>query len=150
MLDTLRPGKRTGAMKIQGVSNLRSNAVKRGERSKQSSGSAFASALEPEPAGSAGVAAAGQVGALGALLTAQEVDDPTERNRRAARHGNGILDQLDELRFEILSGNVSKARLERLSALLAAGREVAEDPRLAEAIAEIELRAAVELAKLER
>jgi len=137
-------------MKIHGVSNLRANALKRSARARLGSGAGFAEALGDEPAATASAAAAGQVGALGALLTAQEVDDPAARNRDAARRGNGLLDQLEELRFEILAGNVPRARLRHLGELLSVDRAAAEDPCLAEAIAGIELRVAVELAKLER
>ena len=135
-------------MKIHTVDPLRSSAVRRGRKA---SGSGFADALPDEPASSAGLGASAQIGVLSGLLAAQEVeDDAGERDRRATERGHSLLDELESLRLELLVGGVSRDRLQRLSGQLAARREAASDPGLAEVIAEIELRTAVELAKLER
>ena len=61
-----------------------------------------------------------------------------------------LLDELDQLRLDLLTGTLPRARLERLAALSAAQRERIDDPRLAQIIEEIELRVAVELAKLDQ
>jgi hypothetical protein len=55
---------------------------------------------------------------------------------------------LDELRLAILDGRLRPVDLERLTRLVAEQRTAADDPRLAGILDEIELRAAVELAKL--
>ena len=77
------------------------------------------------------------------LLAAQEVGaDETERRR-----GHAVLDHLEELRLGLLAGGLSRRSLERLGALVAAERARTVDPRLAQVLDEIDLRAKVELAK---
>jgi len=96
---------------------------------------------------SAGV---GATGSLDMLLAVQEQGDQQERKRRQARRGNDLLDGLDRLKAALLSGRVLPSELERLRATLTQRREATDDPRLDEVLAHIELRAAVELAKLGR
>ncbi|CAM5765947.1 flagellar assembly protein FliX [Bosea minatitlanensis] len=99
------------------------------------------------PARSAGPAAAGP---LDTLLAVQAQEDQQERKRRQARRGHDLLDGLDRLKAALLSGRVLPSELERLRHALALRRETTDDPRLDEVLAHIELRAAVELAKLGR
>ena len=90
--------------------------------------------------------------AIDALLAAQSVGDATDQEgrRRAMERGEGILETLEALRRALLLGNVPRHTLTELTNLLRAGRSELLDPRLAALMDEIELRAAVELAKLER
>lgn len=99
------------------------------------------------PARSAGVAAAGP---LDMLLVVQADGDQQERKRRQARRGHDLLDGLDRLKAALLAGRVLPSELERIRSALAQRRETTDDPRLDEVLAHIELRAAVELAKLGR
>lgn len=94
----------------------------------------------PEPA---------PVSAASSLLAMQEIADPGPAGRRgqALRRGGDLLDRLDGLRLDLLSGAVSPARLNGLVDALEAERATTNDPRLDSLIAEIELRAAVEVAK---
>jgi hypothetical protein len=90
---------------------------------------------------------------LNAVLTLQEAPDATSRNRsrqRARERGNLMLDHLEELRLGLLLGTVPLAKLETLGQLVRAKREYIDDPKLLAILDEIELRAAVELAKLSR
>lgn len=116
---------------------------------RRSGGSAFT--LPTQDAASApragGVTAAGP---LDSLLAVQAQEDPQERKRRQARRGHDLLDGLDRLKAALLSGRVLPSELERLRTMLALRRETTDDPRLDEVLAHIELRAAVELAKLRR
>lgn len=96
---------------------------------------------------SAGVASAGP---LEALLAVQAYEEPGERKRRQAKRGHDLLEGLDTLKAALLTGRVSVVQLERLKTMLASRRETTDDPRLDEVLAHIELRAAVELAKLGR
>jgi hypothetical protein len=107
------------------------------------------------PAEEARGAAAGSVtssalGGIDSLLVLQAEEDPAQRRRRVARRGSDILDVLDTLKAALLGGRVQVSELARLQALLQQRRETSDDPRLDEVIAHIELRAAVELAKLGR
>lgn len=87
---------------------------------------------------------------LDTLLAVQAQEDPGERKKRQARRGHDLLDGLDRLKAELLSGRVQVSGLERLKGMLSARREVTDDPRLDDVLAHIELRVAVELAKLGR
>src|SRR5689334_7794012 len=86
---------------------------------------------------------------LQALVALQSLPDATERRRRSLRRGGALLDRLDEIRLALLDGALPAETLLRLSAQLAAARERTDDPRLDGLLQEIEVRAEVELAKLE-
>ena len=88
------------------------------------------------------------VGDVASLLALQGIEppDPRERRRRAVRRGHDLLDVLEQVKLDLLSGDVPVERLERLVALLG-GREPTGDDRLDGLVADIELRARVELAK---
>lgn len=91
----------------------------------------------------------GAVGALGGLLGAQEVDEREARRRKAAKRGRLTLDMLANLRDALLTGTLPYSTLRQLERLLAEERGEATDPELMSILNEIEVRAAVELAKLE-
>jgi hypothetical protein len=82
-------------------------------------------------------------------MALQGVESATERRRRALRRGHGLLDGLDALRLSALGGEDDEAGLLRLArAAREAGADV-DDAGLAEVLGQIDLRAAVELAKRE-
>jgi hypothetical protein len=89
-------------------------------------------------------AAAPVTGAM-PLLAVQEAGDATERDRRARRRGEAMLADLSALQLAVLDGQDPGPILGRLEAL-AAG-EAAADPRLADILDEIRLRAKVEAAR---
>ena len=104
-------------------------------------------------------ATAGAVGAAGsapgvsgvpgvsALMALQGVEDVTERRRRAIRRGGGLLDRLEELKLALLEGEAGDGALERLSRTLREDRPIDADAGLNNLLDQIDLRAAVELAK---
>jgi hypothetical protein len=96
------------------------------------------------------VAPSTPLAALGGVLAAQEVADPTEQRRRGVRHGQSLLAELGELQLALVEGWVSEGTLRRLSGLLEGLRPPVEDPQLEALLDDLELRAAVELAKLGR
>lgn len=88
---------------------------------------------------------------LDALVALQAPsDEKARRRRRAVRRGEALLDRLDETRTALLDGSLPVAILQDLRAGLDTGRKDIDDPRLSELLREIEVRAAVEVAKLER
>ena len=93
--------------------------------------------------------ASGGVGGVSALMALQGVEDPTERRRRAVRRGGGLLDRLDELKLAMLGGEAGEAALERLGRAVREERPDDADPGLNAVLDQIDLRAAVELAKAE-
>jgi hypothetical protein len=89
---------------------------------------------------------------MNTVLALQEAPDATRgrARKRAQERGNMMLDQLEEIRLGLLLGTIPMAKLEQLAQLVRAKREQIDDPKLLEILDEIELRAAVELAKLSR
>jgi hypothetical protein len=96
-------------------------------------------------------AAAGGIGgvsALDALLFAQETGDAMAGRQKNKKRASQMLDKLDELKMEILTGAVSRDKLESLAQMIEQERTPMDDPELSGIMDEIDLRAAVELAKL--
>lgn len=117
-------------------------------------GSKFADALAAAE-GAGGVEAAEATGSIagmsgvGALLGAQEVSEHEVRKRKSIKRAGLTLGALEQLRDALLMGTLPLATLNRLEALVTEERSQTNDPVLQQILDEIELRAAVELAKLE-
>ncbi len=84
---------------------------------------------------------------VSALMALQGVEDATERRRRAIRRGGGLLDRLEELKLALLMGEAGDGALDRLTRTLREERPVDADAGLNNLLDQIDLRAAVELAK---
>lgn len=112
-------------------------------------GKDFRSLLDIDEAEEAGAAAAtGGIRAVGALLFAQETGDALEGRQKNKNRASHLLDKLDDLKMDILTGAVSVHKLQSLSHMAAQERSPMDDPELSGILDEIELRAAIELAKL--
>ena len=133
-------------MKVTGPSGPSASPGSR--PAKASAGFSVPSAGTAAPAGAAS-AAGGVSGVPGvsALMALQGVEDVTERRRRAIRRGSGLLDRLEELKLALLAGGAGEAALERLGRGLREERPDDADPGLNSLLNQIDLRAAVELAK---
>jgi hypothetical protein len=82
-------------------------------------------------------------------MALQGVEDVTERRRRAIRRGSGLLDRLEELKLALLDGEGGQGAIERLARIMGEERTVDADAGLTSLLDQIDLRAAVELAKAE-
>lgn len=87
---------------------------------------------------------------LNAVLAVQEVDDPLVGRGKLRRRGEHLLDALDDVRLALLEGRLPAGKLAAIRQLATERRGRSDDPGLDAILDEIELRAAVELAKLER
>ncbi|PLX37340.1 MAG: flagellar assembly regulator FliX [Hyphomicrobiales bacterium] len=81
-----------------------------------------------------------------AILALQEVGSSTEGKRRAIKRGHSLLDILEEMKIGLIDGTLSDALLDRLVTMLQ-NHEPSGDSEIDAVVAEIELRASVELAK---
>ncbi len=133
-------------MKIPGTGPVQTTTARRRGQPSQSSG-AFADELAADN-GVKETAPATEVASAGTLLSVQEVGDPLDGRRRAVKRGEDILDRLDELRHGLLIGAFSPVKLDNLLVMIRRQQSSVTDPNLREILAEIEIRAAVELAKL--
>jgi hypothetical protein len=106
--------------------------------------------LEGEASARSATATSGTrtIGGIDALLALQGVEEPGERRRKAVKRGRSALDALDALKLGLLSGTFDTAALARLKSVTAGLAEPSGDPGLDTVLAEIELRAQVELAKI--
>ena len=140
-------------MKIDRTGPVRSSAPsKRSEKSGKAQGSSFSQHMTPGPETVAGAVAPSPVSTVDALLSLQEVEDSTtgQSKSRARKWGNDVLDQLEQIRIGIIGGVIPRHELERIAAMVDGQRERTNDPALEMILDEIELRAKVELAKLDR
>ena len=103
-----------------------------------------------ETAAASGGRSVSAAGPLDTLIAVQAYEEPAERKKRQAKRGHDLLDGLDRLKAALLSGSVQVSELQRIRSMLSQQRETTDDPRLDDVLAHIELRAAVELAKLGR
>jgi Class II flagellar assembly regulator len=138
-------------MKVSGTSGV--GAAGGAGKAKPAGGEGFQLNQAPAAAGAAQAARAGGVGgvmSVDAILALQEIGGPLERKRRAVSRAGRILDVLEDVKIALLSGDVSLNDLERLQKAVRDERLSTDDERLEGVLNEIETRAAVELAKLER
>lgn len=138
------------SMKIDSLSSTQSSSAKRRTAKARGGDGAFSSLLD-ESGKTRSVSAGGPAGAVDALLSLQEVEsEVSDQRQRSCAHAEDILDRLEELRLGLLIGRLSQPLLERIGQLLSARPAESGDPELEAILQDIELRAAVELAKLQR
>jgi hypothetical protein len=136
-------------MRIEWTPALRPATQRRDERAAAADRS-FSIDQGSEAGAAPGTQGPPKADALAGLLSLQEISDELTGRRRAVARGERLLDALDGLRLALLAGTLPRAQLAALAQLAQEHAALADDPRLAEILAEIELRAAVELAKLEQ
>jgi hypothetical protein len=108
----------------------------------------FSVSEEEAPRAPQPVASLRTIGGIDALIALQGQDELTERRRRAVHRGRSALDTLDELKVELLAGTLAPSTLMRLKSVTADLLDSSGDEKLDAVLAEIELRVAVEIAKM--
>ena len=141
-------------MKIVGYSSIKNAAASKAKKDSSASSTSFLDFLTGgEPASdvepTASVEGAAPASMLDAMLSLQEVPEEEVRRKKEVQRGKTTIDTLEQLRHGLLMGKVPTHILTNLSQLLKVQREQVSDPRLIEIMDDIELRAAVEVAKLE-
>ena len=120
------------------------------------SGSEFEVPEEANAAGTKSAAKTASASSLSALITAQlhgEDEDLAERRRRrrkSVKNGQDVLSVLDDMKLDMLAGQLSPAKMQQLAASVGACEEDCGDDALKDIIEQIKLRARVELAKLQQ
>src|SRR5688572_27988352 len=84
------------------------------------------------------------------FLILQEVSDTEHAHRKALKHGDDTIAALEQLHRDLLIGEVPASTLHRIQTVVDEQRHPFVPPKLARLLDDIELRAAVELAKLEQ
>ena len=142
-------------MKISETRTVLPASTKKAGKTKAKLGPAFASHLKDvkdDPEGLAQVSEVSGVTAVGSILAAQEIDDDDglKSRQQLRKYGEDILERLDEIKQGLLVGGISKDILTNLAQTLRMKKNATNDPGLVSIINDIELRAAVELAKYTR
>jgi hypothetical protein len=138
-------------MKITGYGSITpaSGPKKKGEASSTSS---FASLLASSEAGeTSNTVPVTDISntALTNLLALQEISEEDIRRKKLMQQGGNMLEVLERLRGQLLAGSIPAHLMQDLSRQLSVEKQFVADPVLNDIIEEIELRLAVELAKLE-
>jgi len=135
-------------MEIKSTGRIDSTAVRRAGKSTVATDGSFTIG-SADDARAQVVAGPGPVPALESILTLQNMEDPTDHRSKGLKHGEQLLDMLDQVRDGLLAGGIPRTTLNRLANAVTRRREGFSDPKLQGVLDEIELRAHVELAKLE-
>lgn len=136
-------------MEIKGPSRVETAAIRRKSASGGSTGDTF-SVADTTESHAAIVSGPGPIAALDSILTLQGMEDSTDGRSKGLAHGEQLLDLLDAVRDGLLAGGIPRATLGRLATAVTRRHDSFADPKLQDVLDQIELRAHVELAKLEQ
>lgn len=137
------------SMRVFGPGNVNSTQKSKGGKSASKTGAKFSIPSEASTVStSSNVSSASPISSIDAIVALQGVEDAVSGNKKAVTLGNDLIERLEEIRHGLLIGSIPVERLQQLQVTLSKMDVKTEDPRLSEIIGEIELRAAVELAKL--
>jgi len=135
-------------MKVDRPDRTTASGLVRGKK-KAAAGGKFVVGQPRAEVSTPSVSGLGPVTAVDALLAAQESDGHgSRRQSKGYRTAEAMLDLLQQVQRGLLKGQISVADLRRLKTLVSEKRTWENDPKLAQILNDIELRAAVELAKL--
>ncbi|WP_373086658.1 flagellar assembly protein FliX [Sneathiella sp.] len=135
-------------MKVGGSGRASPASGTKGKKASSKSGERFSVSDETVDSVAAGNVASGSpISSIDALMALQGVDDESGGNKKALTKGQDLLEKLDAIRHGLLTGDLSARKLLQLQETLAAYKISGADPKLAEIVRDIEVRAAVELAK---
>ncbi len=137
-------------MEIKGPGKVETSSIRRASRPAGTSSSTFTLADAPETVRGQVVSSAGPLTAVDNILMLQGVDDSLSGRSKGLVHGEELLDMLDEVRDGLLSGGIPRRTLNKIANAVSKRQDGFADPKLQNVLDEIELRAKVELAKLEQ
>jgi hypothetical protein len=136
-------------MKIEGSGRIETSNVRRFRPAGTSDG-VFRIGDTGEPAHAQIISGPAPLAAVESILTLQSLDDSTSGRSKGLQQGEVLLGLLDQVRDGLLSGGIPRSTLNRLATAVGRRHENFADPKLQGVLDEIELRARVELAKLEQ
>lgn len=139
-------------MRIDGTNgSSKAGGAKKTTGARKSGGVDFSSFLgETEEAGeSKNSQGASEIANMNPLLMLQEVDERQAGRKHAIKKGQTAIGYLEDVRYSLLMGRMPREVVSDLQKLVNNWREQTDDPKLNDILNDIELRAAVELAKIE-
>ena len=135
-------------MKIENIGNTASS--KSTKKTRKSSGNvSFDSLLEAqdEEIETSDVVRSRDIANINPLFFLQDISLQGQGKKRSIKNARDILSSLEQLKLDILNGNVNIDRLTSIEEILRKNREDVYDEGLSRLLNEIEVRAAVEIAK---
>ncbi len=90
----------------------------------------------------------GPVFSVGSLLAVHEVGQHAESKKKGMQRGHDLLDQLERIRLNLLTGSISINQLRQIRGRIAEMQPESLDPELKNILDGIEMRVQIELAKL--
>jgi hypothetical protein len=136
-------------MEIKGPGRIEPTAVRR-KAATTASGSGGFTIAEPSESPASLVSEPGPIVSLDSILMLQGMEDSTNGRSQGLAHGEQLLELLDSVRDGLLAGGIPRATLNRLAMAVTRRHDMFADPKLQDVLDQIELRAQVELAKLEQ
>ena len=137
-------------MKIKGTDRVTTGGVKRTKNNKNTDKAAFNKALSAgETQSSSAMSGTAPLTSVNSLLALQETPTATDGRSKGLLRAEELLEHLDAIRHGLLLGHISKNQLRNIVKVISTQRDKNLDPALTQLINDIELRAKVELAKLE-
>jgi hypothetical protein len=140
-------------MEIKGTGSVGSTSIRRVARGTSSTTDSVFKPLttesEDQPRAQT-ITGPGPIAAVETILTLQGFDDAGDGRSKGLAYGQTLLDMLDQVRDGLLAGAIPRTTLSRLAAAVSKKQEGFVDPKLQNVLDEIDLRARVELAKLEQ
>lgn len=139
-------------MKVGKTDKAQSTSSKKKTGKTQGTSGTFSEFLTSAPKNVASTNVTHSVAQVDALLSIQEVKDPTsgKSKKRMIKRADDILDTLDKIKISMLSGTLTVGEVVDIADVIAVNREKVDDPKIMAVLDEIDLRAQVELAKLQK
>jgi Class II flagellar assembly regulator len=134
-------------MRVSAPGPIQSPSVRRTERRAGAGGFSSLIAADETPATSATLQTQATA-SVGAILALQATDDATTGRKRALQRATDMLAELEEIRRALILGDLPPQRLQAIANRLAKKETAELDPMMQQILQDIELRVAVELAKL--
>ena len=111
-------------MKIAGTGTTATPSLRRAKKSERGGqGQSFRVAVADGASPSVATTAVAATLPVSPLLALQELPDATAERARAIKQGHDLLDQLDRIRYALLSGTIAPPELSRLLSMIKQDRK---------------------------
>jgi len=140
-------------MKVSGYGSINSTGAAGKAKAANAPGGfsdLLAAAEATESSAAAATSDVAATSALGGLLALQELSEEETRRKKQVQRGNNLLDGLENIRRHLLTGALPSQVLLGLSQEMAMHQYAGDDPAINAIIEDIELRVAVEMAKIDK
>lgn len=138
-------------MKIEGPNKTGSTSKSKKSGGTSGVGGSFSDFIASAPKEAAATTTTRSIAHVDSLLSIQGAEDPAQgaSRKRMRQRATDILSELDKIKIGMLNGNLTVGHMVDIADVVASHREKITDPKLTAIMDEIDLRAQVELAKMQ-